>query len=264
MAHGERPLGLPHRDRNDEPWVVLMSYLQLPRAQLVLLCFLTSSLLFAWFPEVDLRASSLFYGDNGFHLGNQWWPILLHESIGYFICLSMASVVGIYALNRLSRRNVCGVDGKMVGYLFVVLILGAGLIVNVVLKNNFGRARPRNVTQFGGSQQFTPAFVVAGECVTNCSFSSGDGAGAFFSLALALASRRRRAMLVAAMGFGGLVSISRIVSGAHFLSDTVVSFFVMWIIADVMYFYMLLAKRGLIRPAAMTARSLGEAKHGTR
>lgn len=233
-----------------------MSYLQLPRAQLVLLCFLTSSLLFAWFPEVDLRASSLFYRDNGFYLRNQWWTTFLHEIIGYFICLSMASVVGIYALNRLSRRNVCGVDGKMVSYLFVVLILGAGLIVNVVLKNNFGRARPRNVTQFGGSQQFTPAFVVADECVTNCSFSSGDGAGAFFSLAFALASSRRRAMLGAAMCFGVLVSISRVVSGAHFFSDVVVSFFVMWIIADVMYFYLFLARRGLVRGAAMTARSL--------
>jgi lipid A 4'-phosphatase len=233
-----------------------MSYLQLSRARLVLLCFLASSLLFAWFPEVDLRVSGLFYRGNGFQLGNQWWATLLHECVGYVICLIMASVVGIYAFNRLSRRNVCGVDGKMVSYLFVVLILGAGLIVNVTLKNNFGRARPRNVTQFGGSQQFTPAFVASGECVTNCSFSSGAGAGAFFSLALALASSRRRAMLVAAIGFGGLVSIARIASGAHFLSDTVVSFFVMWIVADVLYFYMLLPKRGFIRPAAMTARSL--------
>lgn len=233
-----------------------MSYLRLPRAQLVLLCFLTSSLLFAWFPEVDLRASSLFYRGNGFYLRNQWWTTFLHELTGYFICLSMASVVGIYALNRLSRRNVCGVDGKRVSYLFVVLILGAGLIVNVALKNNFGRARPRNVTQFGGSQQFTPAFVVADECVTNCSFSSGDGAGAFFSLAFALVSSRRRAMLVTALGFGGLVSLSRIASGAHFLSDTVVSFFVMWIIADALYFYILLPERGLIRPTAMTARGL--------
>src|SRR5690349_2451337 len=108
-----------------------MSYLQLPRARLVLFCFLTSSLLFAWFPEVDLRASGLFYRDNGFPLGNQWWVTLLHECVGYVICLIMASVVGIYAFNRLSRRNVCGVDGKMVSYLFVVLILGAGLIVNV-------------------------------------------------------------------------------------------------------------------------------------
>ena len=211
-----------------------MSYLQLPRAQLVLLCFLTSSLLFAWFPEVDLRASSLFYRDNGFPLDNQWCTTLLHECVGYFICLFMASVVGIYAFNRLSRRNVCGVDGKMVGYLFVVLILGAGLIVNLTFKNNFGRARPRDVTQFGGSRQFTPAFVAADECVTNCSFSSGDGAGAFFALAFALTASRRRAMLMAAIGFGGLVSISRIASGAHFLSDTVVSFLVMWIIADVM------------------------------
>lgn len=216
-----------------------MNYLKLPRVQRVLLLFLTASLLLAWFPSLDLRVSSLFHRGSGFYLAASWWTVLLHECVGYFIGISLAAVVGIYAFNRFSRRNVCRVDGKVVAYLFVVLILGAGLIVNLVFKNNFGRARPRNVTEFGGLQRFTPVFVVSDQCATNCSFSSGDTAGAFFSLALALALSRRRAVLVAAMGFGGLVSLSRIASGAHFFSDTVVSFFVMWIVADVMYFYML-------------------------
>ncbi len=238
-----------------------MSYLKLPRAQLVLLCFLTSSLLLAGFPDLDIRVSSLFYDGTRFYLAKQGWVRLLHQCASYMVGLSMTSIVGLYAFNRFSRRNVCGVDGKKVIYLFVVLILGAGLIVNVLFKGNFGRARPRNVEMFGGSHQFSPAFVVTDECAKNCSFSSGDAAGAFFSLALALALSRKRAILLAAFGFGALVSFARIASGAHFLSDTIVSFFVMLTITDIMYFYMLLPKHGLIRPVstastATTARSL--------
>ncbi|MBC8025886.1 MAG: phosphatase PAP2 family protein, partial [Steroidobacteraceae bacterium] len=90
---------------------------------------------------------------------------------------------------------------------------------------------------FGGSKQFTPAFVVSRECDKNCSFSSGEGAGGFFALALALALSRRRAALAAAFAVGCVVSYWRVASGAHFLSDTLVSFFVMLIVADVLYYY---------------------------
>ncbi len=147
-------------------------------------------------------------------------------------------VAAVYIFNRLSRRQLWKVDGKKVCYLSLVLILGAGLIVNVLLKDNFGRARPRDIAEFGGEQVFTPAFVVSRECDTNCSFSSGDGAAAFFSLALALALSRKRAWFAAAIGLGIAISLSRIAVGAHFFSDTVVSFFVMLITADVLYHYM--------------------------
>lgn len=235
-----------------------MSYLKLARAQRVLLLFLTSSLTFAWWPELDLRASSLFYRDGRFRMAESWWTQVLHESVGYFICIGLAAVVGVYAFNKLARRNVCRVDAKVIGYLLSVLILGAGLTVNVALKNNFGRARPRNVAQFGGVRQFTPAFVVADECATNCSFSSGDGAGACFALALALALGRRRLLLVAAAAFAIVVSFARIASGAHFLSDTVVSLFVMWIAADALYFYLLLPREEVLRPAVPAMNGLEE------
>ena len=227
-----------------------MSYLRLPRARRVLLLFLASSVSFAWFPGLDLRASSPFYRDGRFHLAEAPWTRAIHESVGWFICTALAAVVATYVFNKLSGRRVGGIDAKVVGYLLSVLILGAGLTVNVALKNGFGRARPRNVAQFGGRQQFSPAFAIGDECASNCSFSSGDGAGACFALALALALSRRRSVLVAAAAFGVLVSFSRIASGAHFLSDTVVSFFVMWIIADVLYFYMLVPGPGGVRAAA--------------
>jgi lipid A 4'-phosphatase len=225
-----------------------MTYLKILRTRRVLLLFLTSSLLFVWFPDLDLRVSGLFHRGGRFFLAHSWWTETLHESVGYFICIALASVVGIYAFNRVSGRSVCRVDGKTVSYLLLVLVLGAGLIVNVILKNGFGRARPRNVAQFGGSQEFSPAFVVSAECASNCSFASGDSSGAFFSLALALALPRRRALLVASAVYGGLVSFSRIASGAHYFSDTVVSFFVMWITADALYHYMLLPRHAAAAP----------------
>ena len=217
---------------------VSMSYLRLRRTQLILASFVICSLLLSAFPAIDIQISRFFFDGVYFHLNGQW-QTFFREGLVYFLCASMAFVGGIYALGKMSKRNLCRVNGKTVCYLFLVLILGAGLIVNVTFKDNFGRARPRDIQQFGGSKHFTPAFVVSDQCDTNCSFSSGEGAGAFFSLALAFALRRRRIVLLAAFGLGSLVSLSRIAAGAHFFSDTVVSFFVMLIVTDVLYHYML-------------------------
>ncbi|HET9864370.1 MAG TPA: phosphatase PAP2 family protein, partial [Steroidobacteraceae bacterium] len=153
---------------------------------------------------------------------------------------SVASVIVLYACNRLLKRRFCQVDGRRVLFLLMVLLIGAGLVVNLGLKNHFGRARPRDIAEFGGSLQFTPAFVVSQECRTNCSFSSGDAAGGFFSLALAVALSRRRRLFVAGALLGSVVSVARIAVGAHFFSDTVMSFFVMLIVADVLYYYVVL------------------------
>jgi len=211
--------------------------MKLKRTQIMLATLPVAAAVLWGVPAIDLEISRLFF-DRGFPSKEQWWHKLLHEGLGYFLWLSMLSVIAIYAFNRLRKRELYGIDGRKVCYLLLVLILGAGLIVNVVFKDGFGRARPRDIEEFGGSRQFTPAFVIAAECQKNCSFSSGEGAGGFFTLALAYALHRRREALVAAVGFGILVSWSRIASGAHFFSDTVVSFFVMLVLTDVLYYYM--------------------------
>jgi lipid A 4'-phosphatase len=218
-----------------------MHYLKLRRSRTILAGFAVSSLLFMAFPDIDLYVSGMFSHDS-FHLGRQWWTMLMHESLGYVLCLSMATVLGLYVCNKLWKTNLCEVDGKRVLYLFLVLLLGAGLIVNVVLKDGVGRARPRDIAEFGGSKLYTPPFVVSRECNKNCSFSSGEAAGGFFTLALALALCRRRRVFISAACFGAFVSFCRVASGAHFFSDTVVSFFVMLIVADVLYFYLVSAE----------------------
>lgn len=232
-----------------------MTYLKLSRAKVILVCFLASSLVLLRFPAIDIAASGMFF-DGRFYLQGQWWERALHHGVSAFLCASTVLVLAVYAFNKIARAALWDIDGKKVLYLLLVLALDAGLLVNVALKDNFGRARPRNIAEFGGTRQFTPAFVLAHECRVNCSFSSGDTAGAFFSLPLAMAFGRRRAMFLASGAFGGAVSIARLACGAHFLSDIIVSFFLMLIVADVLYHYMLLpraAARSAGKPVLVSA-----------
>ena len=237
-----------------------MRYLRLARSQAILACFAAASLLLIAFPQFDINVSRLFF-DHGFYLQQRWWTALAHESLGYFLGICLAVVVGLYAWNKLAKRNLCGVDGKRVVYLFLVLIVGAGLIVNVVLKDNLGRARPRDIAEFGGAQIYTPPFVASHACQKNCSFSSGESAGGFFAIAVAWALGRRRALVVAGVVVGAFVSFCRVATGAHFFSDTVVSFFVMLLVADIFYYYLLSAQRE--RPVAREAGIVADVQPAT-
>jgi len=221
---------------------VFIAYLRRRRTRAILGGFLLSSVLFVSFSGIDLGLSRLFF-DHGFYMAHQAWTQWLSAAVTWWVILSVVIVTGIYAYNRVAGRNLGGVDGRKLVYLLLVLTIGAGLIVNAGFKDNFGRARPRDIQEFGGSEQFTPAFVVGSGCERNCSFSSGDSAGAFFALAFILAFGGSRAMTTAGIGFGVLVSAARIAAGAHFLSDTVVSFFVMLIVADALHYRLFLLER---------------------
>jgi len=239
-----------------------MDYIKLRRSQIILASFAIFAMFVTAFPGVDLAISSLFFDGRTF-LRDQWWQRLLQQGLGYFLPISVGVVALIYACNRLWKLNICCVDARRVVYVVLVLAIGCGFIVNFGLKDHFHRARPRDVVEFGGTKLFSPAFQVSNQCRTNCSFSSGDAAGAFFSMALALALSRRRAAFIAALAVGVVMSVARISSGAHFFSDTVTSFFVMLIVADVLFFY-LVAQRATtavgipqtaLQPAALSVEA---------
>jgi membrane-associated phospholipid phosphatase len=99
-------------------------------------------------------------------------------------------------------------------------------LVNGILKEHWGRARPSQIVEFGGDRQFTPAFVPARQCERNCSITSGHAALGFSLVAFAFLvpdRRRRRLAVAAAIAAGSLFGLGRIVQGGHFLSDVVLS-----------------------------------------
>lgn len=215
-----------------------MGYWMQARGRILLLWFVATSVLLVAFPQLDLAISGIFAAGN-FSFADTAWQPLIRGATTMFLCVSIIGVAVVYLANRALRRTYLDIDGKRLAYVLIVLGVGAGLVVNLAFKDNFGRARPRDVIEFGGSKTFTPAFAISAECRKNCSFSSGEAAAGFFSIALVYAlARRRRLAWMAAISFGAIVSLARIASGAHFLSDTLVSFFVMWLLADALHFYM--------------------------
>jgi len=124
----------------------------------------------------------------------------------------------------------------------VLLLLGPGLLVNTVLKDGWGRPRPREVAQFGGHRAFHNPWErgVPGE---GKSFPSGHGASAFYLAMPFFVLRRRypRAALrvfVFGMLYGAVMGVARIAQGGHFVSDILWAWGVVHLTAVTLYYLM--------------------------
>jgi len=192
-----------------------------------------------FFPEVDLAISRLVFDETAeFYLRND--PILkiIYKSVNVLAIAMGITVISAYLYQLYSKKSIKYFDKKALVYLFMVFAFGSGVIVNLGLKQNFGRARPAEIIQFGGEKKFTPAAVVNWEYGKECdSFSCGYcsfalGFIAFFFLF------RKRWILITALGYGLVVSLGRILQGGHFFSDFIFSWIVMLLTAKLLYDYM--------------------------
>ena len=181
------------------------------------------------FPGIDIWFSGLFYrSGSGFFLADRQPVRLLFRSAPYITGALVLFAVAAGASHYFGRRALLGCDARAALYLVLALALGPGLLVNTILKDHWGRARPSQIVEFGGDKQFTPALVPANQCDRNCSFSSGHAALGFSLVTfafLATERRRRHAAVAAALASGFLLGLARIAQGGHFLSDVVLSGF---------------------------------------
>ena len=75
------------------------------------------------------------------------------------------------------------------------------IIVNYILKGLWGRARPEDVMQYGGSKIFTPWFSTSDACISNCSFVSGDAAVGFSFIVLYFLTKISKFFYLSILGF---------------------------------------------------------------
>lgn len=184
--------------------------------------------IFTLWPSVDLWVSSLFWRPKGgFWIDKIPLFELLRDILWQgMVVVFFASLIAIPV--TILWRPIFGITARVWSFVALMFLLGPGVLVNALLKENWGRARPYEVTQFGGPDRFTTPFQYSEECSQNCSFVSGEGSGAA-TLAISVVAltwhMKNRVLarwivgITCAIAAFGLAM--RIIKGRHFLSDTV-------------------------------------------
>lgn len=199
-----------------------------------ILVFIACVLIFWFYPQIDLLTSALFFDpEKGFFLGSHALVLFSYQLFArlQFLVLGLL-LLALITAQWIPAWRLRG-QRRAAIYLLLLLLTGPGLLVNAGVKENWGRARPREVTEFGGHQTFTPALIPAAQCEHNCSFVSGHAALGFYLIGMAWVTRQRR-WLAAGIALGMLVGAGRILQGGHFLGDVIFSFWIVYFSADIL------------------------------
>ncbi len=179
------------------------------------LAFLAGGILFLA-PVIDIEATELFFAEGQFPWRYEKLPVFFHNLVQpVSILLGIMFVVAMLYQGWQKRSMLPAL------FLLLALVIGPGIVTNTILKDNWGRARPYQTVEFGGTKNFSRPLVIENECNDNCSFVGGDAAFGywFHSFAYVVPPRRRRAVFWSGIGVGLGYSILRVGMGAHFLSD---------------------------------------------
>lgn len=190
--------------------------------------WLLSAVVFTIWPQVDLAVSGIFYDPvSAAWLGNAPLAEALRSAL-WRMTEAAALVFLVLLVISLLRRKSAATPVRASVFALLTFAMAPGIIVNGLLKAHWGRARPRTVTEFGGTSDFTPALEISDQCARNCSFVAGEVAGVvavamvlwlLFSGRLAPAGRVTFAALLLSLSLAS--AFLRVSAGGHFLSDSV-------------------------------------------
>lgn len=187
---------------------------------------LAVAFIFVSFPQIDIWISSLFFlGDRQFIL-NVWeiGPILRFLFQLFFVSICLGILISFWICIRSLEIPLNLTFPKWL-FLLMCLVVGPGLVANTLLKDNWGRARPHHIEQFGGPKTYTPVMVVSNQCERNCSFVSGEASMIFaslFALALLFPYLSQNLLFYGLIG-GFAAGAIRLMQGGHFMSDILFS-----------------------------------------
>lgn len=203
---------------------------------------LIATVLFA-FTDLDILSIRSFYHPE---LSDSWpvasepvWSLFYRSApwVTGLLALSGAALLIVGVVRKRSQRF------RLYGlFILLCVIIGPGLITNVVLKNHWGRPRPRQIVEFGGRLEYVQPLLFSR--TYGKSFPCGHcSVGYLYAIGWWVWRRRypRRALLSLVIGLtlGTLLGVGRMAGGAHFLSDAVWSALIAYIVAHVLYYYLL-------------------------
>lgn len=195
-------------------------------------------------PQIDIAVSAAFFDQMKCGLGpnapglNKFSPRCgkflfaqnelldwIRMGIWWFISLLVACV--FLRLLWLIWKRPGGLLDRIVAPLVSLIsyLVGPAFIANIILKEHWGRPRPATTFDFGSKLPYVKPGDISMHCDTNCSFVSGEATAAFwlFSLVLFLPQKYRMLGSASIACIAIYVSLSRIMFGAHYFSDIVMS-----------------------------------------
>lgn len=189
---------------------------------------IATAAVFSLWPDFDIYVAKALLLDTS----SPWTPLASTARMFFKNAFTLFCVgAGILAITVFVRSRFVEFQHAAAGlFVAICLAIGPGLVTQIVFKSFWGRARPRQIVELGGTKTFTPALVPSDQCDWNCSFISGEASSifaAFFILAALIPSARKR-LIVIGIGIGGLAGLVRIVQGGHFLSDVLFSALIMF------------------------------------
>jgi len=192
-----------------------------------------------WITDLDLRVARAIAAWNeaaGRQQQDRWWWL-----VPYYVPTALVVGLilgGLYGIARGWRQPSSALLRPGL-YVLLVLGLGCGLLVNVVLKDQWGRPRPRQVVEFGGTMAYLPPWQL-GVPGSGKSFPSGHVAVPAACTCLWLLWRRRRPTLarwclVGSLALAAWVGVARMLAQGHWLSDVLWATVLMFAVAAVLH-----------------------------
>ena len=190
-----------------------------------------------WFTDLDIWLQKPYYNSTGgwFMLHVPFWDFIYKYGIflGYFVALTALVAVSISYWNR-----AIVVWRKAAWFLLFVMVVGPGILVNGTFKDHWGRPRPREITQFDGSDSYVKVWV-KGQ-TQGKSFPCGHASmGFYLSVAFLFLRNRNKSWAWFFMLFGTfyglLIGYARMIAGGHFASDVLWAAGIVWFTAIVAF-----------------------------
>ena len=176
-------------------------------------------------PDIDMYISNFFYyGASQFHVQSYSLISILFRKILLPLLFIYIFILPLF-LRFLPFQKIYFDYRFSISEIVFVWTTGAFtmlLIINILLKNMWGRARPNDVLPFGGTESFTPWYKISDSCLTNCSFVSGDSSVGFLLIVFYFITKKN-IYLYLSLVFGSFLGLIRIIAGGHFFSDIVFS-----------------------------------------
>jgi lipid A 4'-phosphatase len=207
----------PVRRYNRRPWNIIISFFY-PLAILLPL-----TLLFR-FTDLDITLANLFFepGAGWEYQNENPWIFLYNYGVmpAWLLTISACCVFALSFFSTTIRSY-----RKKSLFIILLLIMGPGLVVNVIFKDHWGRPRPRDVDLFSGTQPFHSVWE-QGTAGHGRSFPSGHASMGFFLFSpffvLYRTSKKQAVSFLAlGLGYGSLMGLCRMIQGGHFASDVI-------------------------------------------